>query len=236
MRYSESYGVTSFFESGDSFILSGWDGHDLNRADDWNYPKALLEAKPPNFNVSLRIYQNPEEIEEEQIDTLKRLGVREIFLGLEHIDGEMRRRMGKPPVADKILRLIKTMEEHEIEVVLALMFGLPGETKSTAAANRNFAEKVVQSYSNVKILFVSIATPLVGTALFKMLARNSKAVSDYNAAGHCLESDDEFDYKLLCELFIRENCEIEYGELMKEMSLTRAALPGIGSCSFFSGG
>ena len=224
--YRTKYGVSSFFEAGDSFIFDSEVDPSLEHQCGHSYPQLLLENRPQGVKISLRIYQNPAGITPEKATVLRDLGVSEVFLGVEHIDDRMRFSSGKLPIASRLGEIFQALQDCQIKIVLALMFGLPGETAESARLNLEFAENAISRFSNIETLFVSVAIPLAGTSLFRELARIPAVVSDYGKSGMSLVEDDVFDYDLLTQLMVRELCSVSASELARVVSQTRQLAPG----------
>lgn len=221
-----TYGIDHFFEAGDSFFVKvPAEGNSEADVGDRLYPVELLRAKPGDFDVSLRIYERPDAIDRGRAKVLKDLGVTEVFLGYEHVDEAIRSRSNRPPLGIEIWDALEVLEDQGIQVVLAFMYGLPGEATASAWRNHEFAERAVGRFGNIAKLFVSVAIPLVGSTLFELLCADIKIVEKYDRRGHSLAADDVLDYDLLADLMVRHYCHIAPSELARVVEATRALVP-----------
>jgi len=180
----EDYGFDYFFETGDSFIVS-------------DYPERLLESRPESLKgVRFKVYATPESIDDAVAETLSSLNVSCIFLGSEAANKDLLARIGKRHSKYDVLRVIDMIRQRDVHLLIPFMFGLPGETISSMEENYAFAQKVLEKHSSTSFL-VSKAIPLIGSKLFKDLAKNGRVRSEYRGD---LEKDDLIDYGQLWEL------------------------------------
>ena len=195
---NNQYGIVEFFETGDDFIIG-------------NYPKQLLKAKPKDLDVSFRIYTTPDKVSSEVAHTLRHLGVREIFMGIENINPVILRRANKFYDVSKVEDSVKNCEQEGIMVFLPFMFGLPGETEETAKKNHEFAHMLVGKYKNVNRILYSLVVPVVGCDLFKELASDRKIQRQYPE----ILWQDKLDYLKLTKLSIEKFCKVSLDSLLQ---------------------
>lgn len=200
----ELYGVSSFFETGDTFLVEAAAGEGAHL-----YAQRLLAQRPSDTHVTLRIYERPEAITEETALLLKKLGVKEVFLGIEHVDEDVRGRSRGTPLKRDIHGILDVLRRMEIQLVVSAMFGLPGETEDSALRNRDFLLDAAARYPNIRSFFVSIATPIFGSRLFRTVASDPTVRREYNNRGHDLERDDLLDYGLLTRLVTERFTAVE---------------------------
>lgn len=195
------YGIRHYFETGDSFTIG-------------NYPEKLLKAKPRSLNISFRIYSFPDSLNEENISVLKKLGVEEIFIGIETINKNILKLANKEFDTSSIERNISLLKKQNIRVFLPFLFGLPGETIDSLNENLGFAKYVISKYENVQRILFSLALPLVGTNWFGLLLNDSDIVNHYNNNGtRSLENDDIIEYERLFLLSLHKYCRVSYRDV-----------------------
>ncbi len=219
----DHYGITSFFEAGDSFLVNV-PGKNQGK---WSilYPELLLRTRPADLHPSFRIYERPDMIERKHVQLLRELGVDEIFLGFEHVNISLRKQAKRIVTGQDIWKILATLQEYDIKVVLALLYGIPGESLNSAEENSTFIFRVTEKFKNVSKLFISVVLPLAGTALFSRLLSEPEIVHEYNVHGHNLAEDDIFDYDLLTRLMINKFCTINAGELEEIVRHVRESIP-----------
>lgn len=219
-----NYGIKRFFEAGDSFLVELSCNQGLYNDNSILYPELLLRARPSNMSASFRVYERPDTIDEASVRLLKNLGVDEMFIGFEHIDEKLKNRARRPLLCEDIWKKLEILEEYDIKVILAMMYGLPGESHESAMQNSDFILKTAERFQNVTKFFISITMPLFGSYLFNKISHNRKLEAEYNSYGHSLAKDDVFDYNLLTHLMVRECCNISPKELARIVEDTRHSL------------
>ena len=215
----EKYGFTYFFETGDSFLVGKW-------------PERLLQCRPAHLShIEFRVYASPEEISYENIQVLKKLNAREVFIGVEHTDKAILNRAHKYHTPDEMEELLVMIDEAGIRPLLPFIFGLPGETKETLKKNCEFIESIMTKRPNTHVT-IAIPIPLFGTELFNELAAIEEAKTSYNNSGQHrdknLDTDDSFDYELLIRLSIKHQTEIDYRVLMAYVKIGKQLAGGSG--------
>lgn len=194
----QKYGIISFFETGDDFTVG-------------TYSEQLLKAKPSDLEVKFRIYASPDKIDEKTAEILKKIGVREIFLGVENISPEVLARANKFYDVTKVEDSVRNCQENGFGVFLPFLFGLPGETEETARKNDEFARKIIGKYDNVCRVLYSLAVPVVGCSWFTELSRDSEVRRQYPE----IATTDSLDYSCLTKLSIQRLCSVELDILLK---------------------
>ena len=201
----EKYGIRRFWETGDSFVVG-------------NYPEKLLDARPDGLgDVEFRIYASPDQIDRRTADVLRKLNVREVFLGIESLDNGILKTAGKPYLKTDITNAIDILLSRGIIFQLPFMYGLPGETEETARKTYEFAREMLGKYPETRML-ASLPIPLIGTGLFDMLRKDGRARKEYPGD---LDRDDYFDYDALTRLQTKYFTKISYEKLNGFVEKTR---------------
>lgn len=182
------YNVRTFFETGDDFTNT-------------IYLKKLLKIKPKELDISLRIYANPESLTEQCISMLSDIGVYEIFLGLETADSRISKIAGHKSSIENVGDVIELLQKKKIYVCLPFIFGLPGEAKNTVKKTKESACELVRKYTNIRMVLISLAIPLIGSPWFKKLCSNQSVLKQYNeVTGDDLMKCDIIDYYELLKI------------------------------------
>jgi radical SAM superfamily enzyme YgiQ (UPF0313 family) len=199
----DRYGIRYFFETGDDFIVG-------------DYPKRILDAKPANLNIDLRIYTHPINITKPNLEILKYIGVSDIFLGVENVSRNILSRSNKDYDTSSLELMLSHLNDFEIRPHLAFLFGLPGETIETVQANHEFAMEVIAKYQHLlKRVLYSLAIPMVGSEWFtKLLTDKDIRKIYYDRTGRLLINDDMLDYYLLSELSIQKYSSVSFEKLL----------------------
>lgn len=197
---NSKYGFEWFFETGDSFLVGKW-------------PEKLWEARPEHLShIKFRVYASPEEITYDNIQTLKKLNVTELFIGVEHTDTEILNRAHKYHTPDEMEAILVMLDDVGIKPLLPMIFGLPGETLETLKTNCKFIESVMEKRPNTHVT-IAVPMPLFGTELFNELAVIPEVKEAYKSRGD-IDKDDSFDYELLMRLLTKHMTSIDYRMLM----------------------
>lgn len=198
---NKKYGIRDFFETGDNFIVG-------------NYPRKLLDAKPRDIEVSFRIYAIPGAINSDNIDILTKLGVEEVFIGVESTDHHILGLANKEYDVGAVESTVRLLNQYGIRVFLPFLFGLPGENKGSLSESYNFALHLIDNYNNVQRVLLSLAIPLVGTKWFNELLNDKETVRRYDEGGiRSLEEDDDIEYERLILLSLHKYCEVSFSDI-----------------------
>lgn len=96
--------------------------------------------------VSFTVYAKADEINKENVDFLRRIGVTKISIGVETGSSELMRKIGKhPDSVAKNLKAAKMLKDNGISIYANLIYGVPGETPEQTETTVNQLEKKVQN-------------------------------------------------------------------------------------------
>lgn len=203
---NSKYGFDYFFETGDSFIVG-------------KYPEMLLEKRPKHLeDIKFRIYTSPNQITPETIAILKKLNVREIFLGVESADQNILNSAGKKYSLEQINSAIDLISSNRIELQVPFIYGLPGESAKTMQKTYAYAIELMNKYPQTKLL-VSTPIPLIGSELFEDLRKNKQVRKRYSGD---LDKDDSFNYESLIKLQTKYRTKVAYSQINNYVTKTRA--------------
>jgi radical SAM superfamily enzyme YgiQ (UPF0313 family) len=198
----EKHGIDYFFETGDSFIPE--------------YYKRLIKTRPNDLeHIRFRIYASPRQINDSTIRILKRMNVREVFLGLETNSDLVLKKAGKDYCFKDEIRALELLTRAGIFIQLPFIYGLPGSTTVTETSNYVFAKYAVENY-NIHSLLASGPIPLVGSELYEMVT------------GGEIKSDI-IDYEKLTRKLIENFSECSFEQVMEfiqETSLLKDEIGG----------
>ncbi len=213
----EKYGIDYFWEGGDSSIVG-------------NYLQKLLAARPTHLSgISFKIYSSPDQITPEIAETMIRLNLREIFVGVESVNDVLLEKAGKGFRKEDIERALEILEAAEYlphgRLHLPFMYGLPGATPETEEETFRFAQEIIRRYPESTIVS-SVPVPLAGTQLFENLRKHPQASKEYTERyGGDLERDDFFDYQALVRLQFKYFTSVGYDEMIQKVEETKKLVP-----------
>lgn len=192
------YGISKFLETGDNFIVG-------------NYPEKVLEAKPKDLNIYLRIYANIESLNEKNIQELSEIGVREIYFGIESIDSKIQQQTNKRIKESEIIYNIRLMQDYGIHPFPSFIFGLPGETEVSMIRNNSFARLIAEEFTSIQHISYNTWIPLIGSELFDMLMNDSFIFKKYQYyTNKSLRTDDDIDYEILFLLSLKKFTNLSF--------------------------
>jgi len=122
-QYSNKYFVdTIYFGGGTPTIV------------DANVQAAVLSAIKKNWQVTndaeISIEANPETLTKEKLEGLRNAGFNRISIGVQSLNDEVLKALGRVHTADKAREAVKLAKEYFDNVSIDLMFGLPSQTLS----------------------------------------------------------------------------------------------------------
>lgn len=215
-KLNQKNGIKYFFETGDDFVIG-------------DFPEQLLANRPEELSeVEFRIYASPRQITEKNVEILKKLNVKRIFIGLESGDEGLLKELNKRYTTEDVERSLDLLKNSGIEIQLPFMYGIPGETDETMEKTYQFAKRLIEKYPNITDILSTRLLPLVGCEYFKKLAENEKVKSEYPGD---LEKDDEIDYKKLNELLIKHMTTVTSEDVEKYIQKTSELIKSKGGQS-----
>lgn len=84
---------------------------------------------------SIRLSSRPDDIDEIWLDTLIKMGVRAVEIGVQSMDDGILRESGRGHTAEDVRRAVAILREKGIETGVHLMAGLPGDSRATFEAS-----------------------------------------------------------------------------------------------------
>ena len=197
---ARNYGIMRFFETGDIF--------------DSKYAKALADTRPMEGPYpNLRIYSYPGLIRMENIQNLVRIGVDNVFIGIESVlvwRGDQTRRMARSYGICSVMEEINLLWDHGITTMPSFILGMPGEDSETLKQNLDLIERVA-GHPGVNEMHVNAPFPLPNSRYFEMCMVNDRIFYKYrDRTGIDLQLTDDIDYILLSELFVEEYSDVKY--------------------------
>jgi len=151
------------------------------------WPKHILEIvrglKRENIKITFEGGTRANLVEDKLFAELAEAGLIRISFGLETVDTEMRKTMGKKVPLEAYTEANKICNKYGIEALNSVMIGLPGETRETVKATLDWLGKD----RNVKQANFAIAMPYPGTEFADIAAAGAHGIE--------LTSSDYSDYR-----------------------------------------
>jgi len=141
-----------------------WDVSDTFTSNkDWL--NELVKFKPKDMEVAFHVYARIDDLFEDTIKNLKIIGVKEVLVGIESFDNEMLRSAKKGLNKNKILNILKLLNEYQINVAVSFVLGLPGESEETLKTTLDSLYKIAWM-DNIIENHASILIPLPGSRIY----------------------------------------------------------------------
>ena len=127
------------------------------------------------YALSLAVYK----LDDEMIDLMEKSGCVYVDIAIESgVERVLRNVIHKPVELNYAKKMIKKLKETKIFVAANFVIGFPDETWSEIRQSLKFAESL-----DVDYIKLNIATPLVGTELYK-ITEGKKCLKDYSPEKH----------------------------------------------------
>ena len=202
----ETYGVRSYFETGDNFLVG-------------DYPEQLLASGNRDSDIDLRVYLLPDHLTPGRVGTLVELGVKEVFIGIESVYPEIMKWSRHGVDEGAVLAALAELAEGGTAVTVAFMFGFPGECEASLGAQRRFAERVAD-YPNVRRVLLSLAIPLIGTRWYDELMLGTG--SDARGRSAIPSASDMPDYRKVFEYSVQTRCRVPLKRILDSLDALRS--------------
>lgn len=196
-----NYSINHYFETGDIFSV--------------NFVNNLIKTRP-QIDVAFRIYGYLGLFNQNNKEKLRRIGVKNLYIGIEsilHLDNRNFRRYKSQYSVKNIKNEINEYGKEGINVIPGFLIGLPGENHASLEQNIEMIEEIT-SLSNVAEASINIVLPLPGSAYFKQILSNKNINMEYySITGSLLSESDYFDFTVLSQLFTKYYTNVNYQEL-----------------------
>jgi radical SAM superfamily enzyme YgiQ (UPF0313 family) len=108
---------------------------------DEDWLRELAERMTDAERIPFKCFAIPNNINERTIEYLARIGCRQIQMGVQSLNPEIRRLIGRPNSEAQIARAIDLARQHGIGLFCDQIFGLPGETEEDCRVMERFYEQ-----------------------------------------------------------------------------------------------
>ncbi|MDD5103685.1 MAG: hypothetical protein PHX93_04765 [Candidatus Peribacteraceae bacterium] len=228
------HGMKDFFVADNIFSVSPRRVAELRKA------RMERKADLPE-DLRMRAYAYPTDFRGENgsrtAEHLQVMGVRELFIGQETFDADIARRLRKEiPDVQEMTQTLVMLKRFGFAVKIALLLGLPGETKQSLQKNADGLQRLLDTCSapgpaegGLKSVDVSRVMPLVGTELYHALLTNPQACKQYQQlTGKALSEDLCPQYPVLIQLLLEHHTSVTLDDVAtteeKMISEARKAL------------
>jgi len=159
---------------------------------------------------------------EQKVRTLKKLGLSEVFIGLETTDTTVNRWSGHHVTHELAFKTIQRLQDYGITVCIPFIFGLPGESRKSLSSSESLACDLVERFDNIRMVLVSLGIPLIGSRWFDQLCSLPAVRRSYRDGD--LTKTDCPDYSQLLECSVDRLCGVAMGEIVDTVHRIRDRL------------
>jgi radical SAM superfamily enzyme YgiQ (UPF0313 family) len=203
------HGLVSFFEGGDDFTCG-------------DFAERLASCANRVEGIHLRAYCGLWRLTESKLEAFQRIGLSEVFVGLETTSPAINNWSGHKVTRDLICTALSRLQEYGVRVCMSLLFGLPNESVASLQDSESLAYELVERFDNIRMVLVSLAVPLIGSTWFSELMDDPFVRSRYEQGD--LKTIDTPDYTHLSELSIQRRCLVTPAEIMDTIHRIRTRL------------
>ena len=104
--------------------------------------KAVFTSFDVDSDVEITLECNPESITEDKIEGYRKLGVNRISIGIQSLDNEILKIIGRIHDREEVFEKFKIVEKYFDNISVDMMFGLPNQTVEIL---KNNLEEVVDN-------------------------------------------------------------------------------------------
>jgi radical SAM superfamily enzyme YgiQ (UPF0313 family) len=201
---NKTYGCDHFWELSDSICSNV------------SWLTEFSELKPATANYFFHGYGRASEITDVSVALLKKIGFREMFIGIESGDDEILKASTKGTTASTNLRATKTLAKHGINTFASIVLGLPGESVQSLQTTYAHVQKLFAN--GLYTLSVCVLTPYPGSKAFQLILEDKDIGPDYRGK-------DFFDWPFFAKLWVEKNCKCGFSDIM-EMLDKYSKVPG----------
>jgi len=136
----------------------------------------LQKYKKENINLPLVVNTRVDLLDEDIMKELKSAGMRELCLGVESGNEEIRKKILNKHVSnERIIKTFSLCKKYGFETRCYIMVGIPFETMSNVLETVKFCAKIQPTY-----LHISIFQPYPNTALYDLCLKHGFITQDVN--------------------------------------------------------
>lgn len=207
VRTSEEWAADFFWDVSDTFTMQR------------EWLEQFAASKPAAADFSFQVYGRSSDIDQAVADLLARIGVYEVFLGVESGSNQTLRASGKGISVEDNLNAVKSLNRAGIRAVISVVMGLPGETEQTLSATIGMVEELL-AWGNLSEINGSILLPLPGSRAMAELRREVPAQDG---------QEDLFDPENLRSEWVERFCQVSYDRLIEVQGQIMALHPRVGA-------
>lgn len=163
----------------------------------------LAEAK--SVDLSFEIFSRADEITPRSVELLKKIGVSDVFIGMESGSDEILKTINKRFDSIQSCEAVKLLDVNGMKVSPSFIVGLPGESEESLEQTYELSHKIKQ-LKNYGQTYKFIFNPIPGSRAFSELIQQPDLREKLSAS-------DLFDYEELKMEWIKRKCKVSYDRI-----------------------
>jgi anaerobic magnesium-protoporphyrin IX monomethyl ester cyclase len=203
----DAWGADFFWDVSDTFTMQR------------QWVREFASQKPQQADFHFQVYARAPDIDDEMARLLSRIGVYEVFLGLESGSNETLKASRKGATVRSNLQAIRNLKSNGVKAVVSIIIGLPGESEETLAATMCMAEDLL-SWGHLSEINCSIFLPLPGSQSMTLLNERLPPTDG---------KEDLFDAEALRSAWVARFCKVSYERLIEVQGQMRRLHARVGT-------
>lgn len=203
---TDTNGKTMIWDFSDSFTG--------RRSDDDYWLEEVASTKPESLRdkTYFKLFARSDELTVKNVDLLEKIGVKEVFVGIESGDQRKLDTIRKGSTLEDNINAVKNLRHRGIKTYASFIYGFPGEDLESLGKTLNHAEEIMH-YGNIAGIGVRCMFPLAGMPIHKQLINKLKRDSPELAKE--LAETDCYDSIELQKLWLDKMTNTNYDEILK---------------------
>ncbi|MFC1682560.1 B12-binding domain-containing radical SAM protein [Nanoarchaeota archaeon] len=200
-------GKTMIWDVSDSF--SGT----VSEQDDWL--KQVVESKPLDLEgkVGFKIFGRADEIDEKSVRYLKKIGICEVFIGIESGDQRKLDAINKGSTVEDNLKAVEILGNYDITTYVSLVYALPDENSESLERTYQHTKELIER-GKIAGIGARVLFPLAGSIDHERLLRKLRENGEKELAEE-IRNTDYYDAGDLQRLWIRHMTNTNMDEIKK---------------------
>ena len=200
-------GKTMIWDVSDSFSGA------VSERDNWL--RQVAESKPSNLEerVSFKIFGRADEMDEESVRYLKRIGVYEVFIGTESGDQRKLDAINKGSTLEDNLRAVENLTKQGIRVYASLVYALPDEDTESLEKTYHHVEELINK-GKIVAIGARVLYPVPGSIDHQRLLIRLREHGQQELADK-IKNSDYYDVGDLQRLWIEHMTKTNIDEIRK---------------------
>ena len=177
----------------------------------------------PNVEMYFRHYLSAQNVDNETIEALLKIGCVHVFIGFESADPMSLKRMNKTATVEDNKNAVLILNKYRLPLLASFVIGVPGETRASVKRTWKFA-KYVSEQTITAGIHLDVLKPIPGSRAYQMILKHPVLGPKYSGV-------DLLNYEELKLDWVNEFCEVDYDFLSSFEDEAENLIPDIATYS-----